>query len=95
MYAARSGLTYVSPAWRRMTSTTWLTFGLPKFGLLRRPSRGRLGLWETRWVTLADFTERADFDDAERGFIAALDPPVIRNDDGVVVWDGSLRVLGG
>ncbi len=58
------------------------------------PSRGRLGLWETRWVTtLADFAERGDFDDAERGFIAALDPPVITNDDGVVVWDGTSYVF--
>ena len=40
-------------------------------------------------MTLADFTERTDFEDAGRGFIAALDPPVITNADGAAVWDGT------
>lgn len=34
------------------------------------------------------FANRADFDDATRGFIAALEPCVIRSEDGSVVWDG-------
>ncbi|GAA0925580.1 alkyl/aryl-sulfatase [Nonomuraea longicatena] len=33
------------------------------------------------------FHDRADFDDAERGFIAALTPAVIEAADGKVVWD--------
>jgi alkyl sulfatase BDS1-like metallo-beta-lactamase superfamily hydrolase len=37
--------------------------------------------------TLADLHDRSDFDDAARGFIAALDPPVITNDAGQRVWD--------
>ncbi|MCX4967518.1 MBL fold metallo-hydrolase [Streptomyces sp. NBC_00654] len=35
-----------------------------------------------------DYSDRTDFDDAERGFVAALEPAVIRADDGRVIWDG-------
>jgi alkyl sulfatase BDS1-like metallo-beta-lactamase superfamily hydrolase len=35
----------------------------------------------------ADFTDRADFDDAERGFLGSMVPGVVRADDGRVVWD--------
>ena len=34
-----------------------------------------------------DFTDRRDFDDADRGFIATLDPLTIKNEAGRVVWD--------
>ena len=34
------------------------------------------------------FDDTADFDNADRGFIATLDPLIIRNDAGDVVWDG-------
>lgn len=34
-----------------------------------------------------DFSDRQSFDDATRGFIGAIDPPVIRDADGNVVWD--------
>jgi alkyl sulfatase BDS1-like metallo-beta-lactamase superfamily hydrolase len=33
------------------------------------------------------FTDRTDFDDADRGFIAALEPCVVTAADGRVVWD--------
>ena len=33
------------------------------------------------------FADRQDFDDAHRGFIAALEPGVVRAADGRVVWD--------
>ena len=33
------------------------------------------------------FADTADFDDADRGFIARLDPGVVRTADGRVVWD--------
>ena len=33
------------------------------------------------------FEDTADFDDADRGFIARLDPGVVRTADGRVVWD--------
>ncbi|WP_144670523.1 alkyl/aryl-sulfatase [Arthrobacter sp. U41] len=33
------------------------------------------------------FSDRADFGDADRGFIAALDPGVVSASDGRVVWD--------
>ncbi|KAH8662406.1 beta-lactamase-like protein [Xylariales sp. PMI_506] len=33
------------------------------------------------------FDDRQDFDDADRGFIAALTPGVIKNSEGKVVWD--------
>ena len=34
-----------------------------------------------------DFTDRQDFEDATRGFIGAIDPPVIKDAEGTVVWD--------
>jgi len=33
------------------------------------------------------FEDRQDFADADRGFIAAMDPCIVRSDDGRVVWD--------
>jgi alkyl sulfatase BDS1-like metallo-beta-lactamase superfamily hydrolase len=33
------------------------------------------------------FADKRDFEDAERGFIAALSPGVVRNAAGAVVWD--------
>jgi alkyl sulfatase BDS1-like metallo-beta-lactamase superfamily hydrolase len=35
----------------------------------------------------ADFGDRADFENADRGFVASLDPMVIKGADGRVVWD--------
>jgi len=35
----------------------------------------------------ADFADRTDFDNAERGFIARLEPGVVKNAAGDVVWD--------
>jgi alkyl sulfatase BDS1-like metallo-beta-lactamase superfamily hydrolase len=35
----------------------------------------------------ADFADRTDFDNAHRGLIARLEPGVIKNADGGVVWD--------
>jgi alkyl sulfatase BDS1-like metallo-beta-lactamase superfamily hydrolase len=35
----------------------------------------------------ADFADRTDFDDADRGFVGKLDPCVVRTQDGRVVWD--------
>jgi alkyl sulfatase BDS1-like metallo-beta-lactamase superfamily hydrolase len=35
----------------------------------------------------ADLTDRTDFEDADRGFIAKLDPGVVRAADGRVIWD--------
>jgi len=34
-----------------------------------------------------DFTDDADFADAQRGFVTTLDPCVIRDEKGAVVWD--------
>ena len=33
------------------------------------------------------FEDRRDFDDADRGFVAAMDPCIVSSDDGRVVWD--------
>ncbi|WP_158167437.1 alkyl/aryl-sulfatase [Mycolicibacterium smegmatis] len=45
-------------------------------------------------LTTLPFGDRRDFDDADRGFIAALEPCVITADDGRVVWDNdSYRFL--
>lgn len=38
-------------------------------------------------VTTPDFHDRADFDDADRGFVGALEPGVVKAADGRVVWD--------
>jgi len=35
----------------------------------------------------ADFADRTDFDNAHRGLIARLEPGVVKNADGAVVWD--------
>ena len=35
----------------------------------------------------ADFSDRRDFTDADRGFLGALEPMVIKAADGRVVWD--------
>ncbi len=35
------------------------------------------------------FHDRADFDDADRGFLGTLEDPAIRGEDGDVVWDAS------
>ncbi|MFD5871465.1 alkyl/aryl-sulfatase [Streptomyces sp. NPDC060322] len=35
-----------------------------------------------------DYADRSDFEDAERGFVAALSPAVVRTQDGRVIWDG-------
>ncbi|MCV6587011.1 MAG: MBL fold metallo-hydrolase [Marinibacterium sp.] len=34
-----------------------------------------------------NFSNRQDFEDATRGFIGAIDPPVVVDDEGTVVWD--------
>jgi alkyl sulfatase BDS1-like metallo-beta-lactamase superfamily hydrolase len=34
------------------------------------------------------FGDRGDFEDADRGFIARLDPGIVRSGDGRGVWDG-------
>ena len=33
------------------------------------------------------FSDLQDFDDVDRGFIAALEPGIVRSSDGRVVWD--------
>ncbi|MYW28501.1 alkyl sulfatase dimerization domain-containing protein [Streptomyces sp. SID2119] len=35
-----------------------------------------------------DYADRSDFEDADRGFVAALSPAVVRTDEGRVIWDG-------
>src|SRR5262245_29947233 len=34
-----------------------------------------------------DFSNRKDFEDAERGFVGKPDPFTVKNDKGTVVWD--------
>ena len=38
-------------------------------------------------MTTLDYSDRQDFEDADRGFIGTLDDPVIKAADGRVVWD--------
>jgi alkyl sulfatase BDS1-like metallo-beta-lactamase superfamily hydrolase len=45
------------------------------------------GWGEARAVSALPFHDRGDFEDADRGFIAALDPGVVKAEDGTVVWD--------
>ena len=45
---------------------------------------------------LPSFQDRTDFEDADRGFVAALTPGVIKDKNGRVVWDGdAYRFLDG
>ncbi|MBK4737619.1 MBL fold metallo-hydrolase [Noviherbaspirillum sp. DKR-6] len=39
------------------------------------------------WLAQLPFSDRQDFEDARRGFIADLDEPAIRAADGHIVWD--------
>src|SRR5579864_833152 len=39
------------------------------------------------------FADKQDFADSDRGFIAALDPMVIKNAEGRVVWDMNWQFL--
>ncbi|MCZ4125552.1 alkyl/aryl-sulfatase [Streptomyces sp. H39-S7] len=41
-------------------------------------------------MTAPSFTDTTDFDDADRGFVAALEPAVIKAADGGVVWDSDV-----
>lgn len=41
-------------------------------------------------LTSLSFEDTRDFDDTDRGFIAALDPCVVRAPDGTVVWDNDV-----
>ncbi|WP_433604224.1 alkyl/aryl-sulfatase [Prescottella agglutinans] len=43
----------------------------------------------TEALNVLPFDDSQDFADAERGFIAALDPAVVTNSDGAVVWDST------
>jgi alkyl sulfatase BDS1-like metallo-beta-lactamase superfamily hydrolase len=40
-------------------------------------------------MTELRFEDRRDFEDANRGFIAKLDPGVVTSRDGRVVWDSA------
>jgi alkyl sulfatase BDS1-like metallo-beta-lactamase superfamily hydrolase len=47
-------------------------------------------------TSLPSFEDRADFEDADRGFVAALTPGVVKDKNGRVVWDGdAYRFLDG
>ncbi|MGI5256304.1 alkyl/aryl-sulfatase [Streptomyces angustmyceticus] len=47
-------------------------------------------------MTAAPVDDHQDFADADRGFIAALDPPQVTADDGRVIWDAeAYRFLAG
>jgi alkyl sulfatase BDS1-like metallo-beta-lactamase superfamily hydrolase len=41
-------------------------------------------------LTTLPFTDTRDFDDADRGFLGALEPCVIKSTDGRVVWDNDI-----
>ncbi len=36
------------------------------------------------------FDDTQDFEDARRGFVGALEPGIVRNDDGAVIWDNDV-----
>ncbi|MFC4338024.1 alkyl/aryl-sulfatase [Salininema proteolyticum] len=40
-------------------------------------------------MTDLDFSDRTDFDNADRGYLGTLDDPVVRDEEGGVVWDCS------
>jgi alkyl sulfatase BDS1-like metallo-beta-lactamase superfamily hydrolase len=43
----------------------------------------------------ADFKDRTDFDNADRGFVVTMDPMVIKGGDGRVIWDMDWGFLDG
>jgi alkyl sulfatase BDS1-like metallo-beta-lactamase superfamily hydrolase len=40
-------------------------------------------------VAELDYADQADFEDAEKGYLGSIDPPVVRAKDGAVVWDAA------
>jgi alkyl sulfatase BDS1-like metallo-beta-lactamase superfamily hydrolase len=61
-----------------MTQTTG---GAPK------PATAAIIAQQQRLAETLPFADRQDFEDAHRGFIAALEPCVVRDESGRVVWD--------
>lgn len=55
--------------------------------MLQKPPTAVIESAHRAHLTALPFDDTADFEDADRGFIAALDPCVIRAADGRVVWD--------
>jgi linear primary-alkylsulfatase len=48
---------------------------------------GESSTWHEGWLMAADFADRTDFDNANRGLVARLEPGVIKASDGRVVYD--------
>jgi alkyl sulfatase BDS1-like metallo-beta-lactamase superfamily hydrolase len=61
----------------------------------QKPATGPIVAQHEHVLATLPFEDRRDFEDARRGFLAALEPGVVRS-DGRVVWDGdSYRFLTG
>ena len=52
-----------------------------------RPASATIVAQHAHLLETLPFADRQDFEDAHRGFIAALEPAVVRDADGRVVWD--------
>ncbi|SFS13387.1 Alkyl sulfatase BDS1, metallo-beta-lactamase superfamily [Microbacterium sp. cf046] len=52
-----------------------------------KPVTPAIAAQNTALLTALPFQDTQDFQDADRGFIAALEPGIVRNADGRVVWD--------
>ncbi len=53
----------------------------------RKPASSSIRARQEAARTSMPFDDTRDFDDADRGFIAAFDPAVVKNASGEVVWD--------
>lgn len=54
--------------------------------LTQKPATGPIVAQHEHALATLPFKDRQDFEDARRGFVAALEPGVVRA-DGRVVWD--------
>jgi alkyl sulfatase BDS1-like metallo-beta-lactamase superfamily hydrolase len=59
----------------------------PTPGTGPRPATAAIRARQRRLAESLPFADRQDFEDAHRGFVAALEPAVVRAADGRVVWD--------
>jgi hypothetical protein len=50
------------------------------------PSKHTLAIWEN-WKKTLPFDDKRDFEEAQKGFIAAPNFKQIKNDEGRVIWD--------
>ena len=73
----------------RVMATSLMAFSLAAFAAPEQPKHATAATIAAQKKVLTDlpFHDKADFDDAQRGFIARPETLVIRNAEGRVVWE--------